>query len=542
MANPAKETLKFGKAHFGAFLLLVLLVVLIVVAYEVRNPGKLSAKIGKLPLIGKRITTPMGPAAACFLVFFGCLLGLLTGDAHAATRTVTDYATSDGGLLATLIAMLGGGLVALGSTIGSDPEPLFKQQSAQSGGEVATLDPGGRATFIMENFPTLLGDLWPYMQAVWVGVRFQVTNLQSTGRIIFPDEFWKLFSSLSLRSPDLGQIYSKQITRGPWMGYLAQIISNGYRLPYKYTDPIPADNGTHTREIWLRLPLGHRVMLKGHQMAPWNGFMKKAKLEVDLADADVLGVGATVEEAMNVGCAVEYTPEPEARIHTMGVWRMYESAANARLHVIQQVGGGDGLNGVKPGCRHGFFGFMAKSDGAGGSSFLGLGGSALISDIASVEYPGRNQESLQVDDLAGTGVGQAFMRELETRKDSLVDPEGRWPIDLALAGGPIVNDRNPGTAVLAYHAPTKQQQVTKLQKHYGDIQINHEYIGATPPGTPQWLSFEIFEYQDKQKEFFRERMGIASNVSWRPKLASGKGSVTESKKDGIPDKFNVPVS
>jgi hypothetical protein len=61
--NPLTEAAGFGKRHFVAFLLIVVLSMIVVVALEARKPGRISGLIARIPFLGRRILAmPAAPA------------------------------------------------------------------------------------------------------------------------------------------------------------------------------------------------------------------------------------------------------------------------------------------------------------------------------------------------------------------------------------------------------------------------------------------------------------------------------------------------
>lgn len=52
VTNAPKKVLSFAKNNILAFVLLALLLLVVFVAYETRNPGKIREKVGKIPGVG----------------------------------------------------------------------------------------------------------------------------------------------------------------------------------------------------------------------------------------------------------------------------------------------------------------------------------------------------------------------------------------------------------------------------------------------------------------------------------------------------------
>lgn len=55
-----KKAFNFASHNMIAFLVLAAVLLLLFVAYEVRNPGKLASKVAKAPLVGKWATRQSG--------------------------------------------------------------------------------------------------------------------------------------------------------------------------------------------------------------------------------------------------------------------------------------------------------------------------------------------------------------------------------------------------------------------------------------------------------------------------------------------------
>jgi hypothetical protein len=404
-----------------------------------------------------------------------------------------------------------------------NPQPFFSHQGG-NGALNPVVAPGGTAQFDLK-MPTRLGQLWPYLQALVAKITLTITQPQSGGSIIYPDELYRIVASFFLQSEDLGTIYAKSDTPGPFMGYLAQVIANNYKYPFRLRAPIPATGGTYAIEIPFRVPLGMRTFLKGHQVAPWTGFFTDGRFEVQIAAAnclDSVSTGATIGNA-TVTVWGEIAPEPECRIHSMWKFNRYEIAGGTTQHNIKGIGGGAGLNGCKQGARVPFMAYL--------SNLLGLGGNGAMDNILQIELPGRGQEAIQIPEVFP--IAFDGLREVDTMS---IATGPTWPYQIA--AGPQAVALSASLAFLPYWFPGMEAEITKMQKWFGNMRINQLYT-ATPTSAAVFATLEGYEYEEAYKDTLVARMGQDPTAKRGRKLASKQNTITASKAVALPEKLDV---
>jgi len=383
---------------------------------------------------------------------------------------------------------------------------IFKQLVTGSG-DVATIDITSskrRAQFTFDGIDTRAGNMWNYVQALWILVRTKINQPASGAQTIPAYLLYQLMQSLQLKTDDLGSLYRHEDLTGAQLGLIAQYIGNGYRWPFQLQE----DTGTADKDIVVpyRLPIGHKCFTKGHQTGVWSGFFEKGILEIDLAAADIFDTdetGVVLEATTDIRVFAEMAPEPEARIHAPWVWRVRETAGGQKKHTIRDLGGGEGLKGNEDRARQAFLAYL--------SSAGGLGGATTIDKIGQIDLP--NRKGQQAIDLGSPFNGTSpflysFVSDL--REPGMYTRGSSYPYipDQVVNGSPA--DAN--ALFMPYYWPDPDgQQVSKLAVWGGDYNVNHTYAYGAPSDAAQWLSLEGYEYHQKHKNYLADRMGIGGN-------------------------------
>lgn len=386
----------------------------------------------------------------------------------------------------------------------------FYQQLKATTGDVVTLDittSNRKATFRFDNVDAKVGREWCYGEKIRIWLRTQVDQPGAGGAIIRPDQLYRILSSIKLSSDDLGVIYNPGDINGPALGLIAQVVSNGYALPFHMRENIAAADGDSAIVLPVDIPLAHKCFYKGHQTGVWNGFLKNGgQLEIDLADSTALAAvstGAALEATTDVRAELVYTMEPEARPPVIWHWRLRDTPAGETKHTIRNMCQGAGLKGASGIGKLAFLAYLSDQNG--------LGGPDGIDNIQRVYPRDRGQPS---HNLATPFFGPAsFLASFveETRRaaifESTVGNGYPYALGTAINGAP-----NAATALfLPYiwpHPGGRGQEVSKLQEVSGDYVIEHDY-GTTPTAVGKWLSLEQSYLTDAQEDYLqRVRMAL----------------------------------
>jgi hypothetical protein len=382
------------------------------------------------------------------------------------------------------------------------------QQLKGTAGDIATIDVTSAnrvATFRLENIEPKLGSHWCYAQKIRVYWRTQIDQPAAGGSIIRADQWFRALSSIKLSCDDLGVIYQPGDINGPALGLIAQVVSNGYSMPYLLRDDVPAADGDTPVTFVFDIPLAHRCFTKGHQTGIWNGFLRNAGiLEITLADSTALAAvstGSALEAVTDLRCELVYTAEPEARPPTIWHWRMRDTPANETKHTIRNLCQGAGIKGASGAGKIAFLAYL--------SNLAGLGGAGAIDNIQRVYL--RDRGSVNHD--LGTpffGTASYISAFVEATRREAIFPSvlgHSYPYQL---GTQVNGAPNAATTLfLPYFWPEVYgQDVSKLQEWSGDYYLEHSYT-ATPAAVARWLTLEQSYLDASHEEFLmRERMGL----------------------------------
>lgn len=421
------------------------------------------------------------------------------------------------------------------------PKRYFQQLKGLGNGDIAEIDPTASkrmASFELDNLDARLGSEWCYADKIRLyigGVIAQVAE----GSVINADRLYSVLESIKLSNDDLGVIYGHGDVTGACLGLICQIISNGYALPFPLREEIAAADGNNDVFLPIDIPLGHRVFYKGHQTGIWNGFLKNnGLLEVNLAGADFIDEvsdGATWTEPVTVRAEVHYTSEPEARPPVIWHYRLRDTPAKTKKHMLADLCQGAGIKGATGVGKVAFLAFL--------SNLAGLPGSTTIDKIRRVYTRDRGQPNHDMGaPLYGPGSFLTSFIE-ETHGYNVYGDQGVYPHLL----GEDVND--PGTLdsalFLPYFWPERGQEASKLQEWSGKYYIEQEY-DPMPEGQAQFLSLEQAYLSETQVDFLMgKRMGLppsAFSRSPKVKTLSSPGDahgalVQQQKLRGVPQKI-----
>lgn len=423
------------------------------------------------------------------------------------------------------------------------PKRFFWPLKATSG-DIVTLDitsSSRRATFRLDNIPVKHGDEFCYAEKIRLWIRTQVDQPAADGAIIRADQLYRILSGFRLSSDDLGTLYGLSDISGPALGLWAQVISNGYRLPFHLREDIAAADGDTAIVLPIDIPIAHKCFMKGHQTGLWNGWLKNGGvLDVDLSASTALAAvstGAALEATTAVAAELVYVVEPEARPPVIWTWRQRDTLVGETRHSIPNIAQGAGIVG---------------SMGIGKIAALiyltdvnGLGGPDGVDNIQRIFPSARGQAS---HDLGAPFYGPAsFLASfVEDTREKNVFPTTNgngYPYSLGTAINGVPNAATALGLPLFWPA-VEGQEVSKLQEWSGSYPVELTYT-STPAAVAKWLSLETSYINENHKDYLARRMGVPPELFYDvPKvkiLHSAGGPEGQAKQEqklrGVPRKY-----
>lgn len=392
------------------------------------------------------------------------------------------------------------------------PKRYFQQLKSTSGADVVPIDPasGSRsATFRFDNVLAKLGREWCYAEKVRIYARAVVDQASSGGAVIRPDQLYRLLQSFQLKCDDLGFLYQPGDINGPQMGLIANVVSNGYRLPYQLRSDISASDGDTAVTVVIDIPLAHKCFFKGHQTGIWNGHLKRnGELQVNVAAStalDAVSTGAVFKTTCDVRAELVFTSEPEARVPAIWTWRTRNTPGGETKHTIRNMCQGAGVTGASGIGKIAFLAYLAD--------VAGLGGADGVDNITRVFLRDRGQEShnLTTPFFGTTPFLLSFIEDTRDRNIFGSSQGLTYPMQLGTNQEQSPNGATTMMLPLFWPHPDGQD-VSKLQEWQGDYSVEFDYT-ATPSAQAAWLSLEQSYLTQQQIEFLMgDRMGLPSSL------------------------------
>lgn len=424
------------------------------------------------------------------------------------------------------------------------PKRYVQQLKGLGNGDVAEVDPTASkrlVSFELDNLDARLGTEWCYADKIRLYVTGVVNQPAEGGAIIRADQLYRLVETIKLSCDDLGILYGHGDITGPCLGLLAQMISNGYAPPFPLRDDIAGANGNTTICVPIDIPIGHRVMYKGHQTNIWNGHLKNnGLLEVNLAPStvfDEISDGSTLDEPVTVRAEVIYSSEPEARPPAIWTYRLRDTPARNTKHSIMDVCQGAGIKGSTGAGKLAFLAFL--------SNLNGLPGNTTIDNLRRIYLRDRGQPNhdLSAPLYAAASFLGGFVEE--TQQYNVFGDLGQYPY--AMGSDPEDPSSLASALFLPYFWPERGQEVSKLQEWAGKYYLEQDYDDV-PEDKAQFLSLEQSYLSEQQTEFLMgNRMGLpASQFQRNPKVKTlsppspgdAHGAAQQAQKiRGIPQKI-----
>jgi hypothetical protein len=387
----------------------------------------------------------------------------------------------------------------------------FVYQLKSTGAETVAVDVTASqrsATFFFDNVPARLSTEWMYAQKLRIYIRTQLDQPAAGGSIIRQDQFYRALESIQLKSSDLGDLYGTGDINGPQLGLIAQVVSNGYRLPWGMTRTgIAAADGDTAIEFCIDVPIGHQCFWKGHQTGIWTGFFKnQGQFVVNLSPSTwpaAVSTGAAAEATTDVRVELHCTSEPEARVPTIWHWRVRNTEVNQNKHSIRNLCQGKGITGSTGAGKIAMLAYLTDVSGLGGAD-----GADNITRI----YPrdrGQDAHNLGSPFFAPASYLGRFMEDVQERSIFPSVEDSAYPLQLGTA---VTGRPNVATAYMVpFFWPHVEggQQVSKLQEWPGgDYYVELDYT-AVPAAQGAWISLEQSYLTEAQEAFLMGgRMGL----------------------------------
>jgi hypothetical protein len=396
------------------------------------------------------------------------------------------------------------------------PKRYVQQLKGLGNGDVAEVDPTASkrlVSFELDNLDARLGTEWCYADKIRLYVTGSIQQSDSAAVTLQPDQLYRLVESIKLSCDDLGILYGHGDITGPCLGLVAQVVSNGYALPFPLRDEIPPTGGPFAVTFALDINLGQRVFYKGHQTGIWNGHLKNnGLLEINMggsAALDSAAVGAIWQEPVTVRAEVIYASEPEARPPTIWTWRLRDTPARNTKHSIMDLCQGAGIKGSTGAGKVAFMAFL--------SNLAGLPGNTTIDNLRRIYARDRGQPNhdLSAPFYAAASYLSGFVEE--TQQYNVYGDAGQYPY--AIGSDPADPSSLAGALFVPYFWPERGQEASKLQEWAGKYYIEQDY-GTVPDDKAQFLSLEQSYLSEQQIEFLMgQRMGLPASAFQRnPKV------------------------
>lgn len=370
-----------------------------------------------------------------------------------------------------------------------------------NGATAVSLTPGAAvqsATFTMTAPKGGVNGKWPLCLDIVMKLVTDIDQPSSGGSAIHADQLPQIVDSFNVQSPWLGITHDRVTYTGPNAKNVIEFQSRGYESYDGARIVIPSTDGDNSVVYYQSLPFAHGAFDKPHHFAPWLGWLNQTEVTLYLAPNTAIGsvsTGAVTEAPCTVYCWADYVTSNELLIPTVNQWNLYTQPANGgNSMLLQGIGTKHGLDGVKDGSR---INAMLEL-----FNVLGLNGATTADNITSITIPAIGMDiTVNIDSFFG-----AYRDAMGGHKGAVADSatvpvpdRGGHPYPQTSAVSGSLND---ATAMfLPVRFPGLNQQLTKLLRIGGDVEVTQTYTSTPSSGTHRWLLNEMRELsEDKKKE------------------------------------------
>lgn len=525
-----KTVIGWAKSKTLVFVLLVLALVLLAVKYR----AQLASWLGKIPVIG--------PHLVKFMTAVGIFL--LASPAFAAHATGGDpSALGSWGHVLGLLAALGVGAALTFPT----PYPMDLKSD---GATQVSLTPGTAEVTSEFKIGGVKGHhQGAWMKAVGIGGRLRVgVDQPSSGSsVINWDQLFRIIAGLEISSPRFGTLLNKESSPGPVLKHLIEFVGLGYSYCDYARAQIAASDGDTAVDLYFYYPIAPRYLTRPHDAAPWVGWLDKTIVKFFLGTTtaiDAVSTGAVIEATSNLQMWMDYILDNDLEIPTLSYWQRYSrAAAGGSTITLEGVGAKKGLKGVEDFDR---IAVLAQH-----CDVAGFGGPDGADNITRVYIPMLGLERLtNVDAIFAGYRAQCIRRPVHVGGNgtsALHDGAGN-PETMAAAVNAV---QNSATAMyVPLRMPSPDQEVTKLPKFYGDLEITEEFTSAPSSGSHVFTIGSIKQLDVSAKRDLLALAGIrgatatkrlADGSDYRAVVGSAPSQYNNRRRfAGIPDEIELP--